>query len=168
MKTLLHISHKENIKIENDEYCDIIEKSENKINLAIWLLELKKNNLNYDNNWNNVIDDIVKLVINTNNNTQKVLNSSLNNIKNMFYTLFITNISTKQIISKFLIKLLETQSDIKIKMEIIEITSIFETRISQGTRHIIHIEAYIIRLMYLFHKHNKGEEYYYNLDTLEI
>ena len=168
MKTLLHISHKENIKIENDEYCDIIEKSENKINLAIWLLELKKNNLNYDNNWNNVIDNIVKLVINTNNNTQKVLNSSLNDIKNMFYTLFITNISTKQIISKFLIKLLETQSDIKIKMEIIEITSIFETRISQGTRHIIHVEAYIIRLMYLFHKHNKGEEYYYNLDTLEI
>ena len=168
MKTLLHISHKENIKIENDEYCDIIEKSENKLNLAIWLLELKKNNLNYDNNWNNVIDNIVKLVIDTNNNNQKTLNSSLNEIKNMFYTLFITNISTKQIISKFLIKLLETQSNIKIKMEIIEITSIFETRISQGTRHIIHIEAYIIRLMYLFYKHNKGEKYYYNLDTLEI
>jgi replication factor C subunit 3/5 len=168
MKTLLHISHKENIKINNDHYCDIIKQSEKKINLAIWLLEIKKYNINYDINWINVIDNIVYMIIDEKKYNKLGLLSTLINIKKLFYKLFITNIKTRQIISKLLIKLLNTQKDIKIKMEIIEITSIFETRISQGTRHIIHIEAYIIRLIYLFYKHNKGEKYFYNLDTLEI
>ena len=67
-----------------------------------------------------------------------------------------------------MLNLIKTQKNIKLKLRIIQITSIFEQRISQGTRHIIHIEAYIIRLIYLLNNHNKGKNYYYNLDNLEI
>ena len=58
--------------------------------------------------------------------------------------------------------------EIKLKLRIIEITNLFELRISQGTRHIIHLEAYVIRILFLLYKHKNGSEYYYNLDNLEI
>ena len=72
------------------------------------------------------------------------------------------------IIRKIMIRLLESVENLKLKYFIIDITSIFEQRLSQGTRHIIHMEAYIIRLIYLFTNYNKGNDYNYNLDVLEI
>jgi hypothetical protein len=67
-----------------------------------------------------------------------------------------------------MLKILDNFSDIKIKSNIIEITSIFELRKSLGTRHIECFEAYIIRLIYLFSNYMKGHNYQYNLDILEL
>ena len=53
------------------------------------------------------------------------------------------------------------------KYYIIEITSIFEHRISQGTRYIIHLEAYIIRLVYLLSNFHKNINYEKELKELE-
>lgn len=72
------------------------------------------------------------------------------------------------IIRKIMVKLLEAVENLKLKYYIIDITSIFEQRLSQGTRHIIHMEAYIARLIYLFTNYNGGNDYNYNLDVLEI
>ena len=83
-------------------------------------------------------------------------------IREQFYILFITNISTQMIIRKIMMKLLNLIYDLKLKYKIIEITSIFEQRLSQGTRHIIHYEAYIAKIIYLFTNND------YNLDVLEI
>jgi hypothetical protein len=85
-----------------------------------------------------------------------------------FYKLSITNIPTQEIISEIMKNLLMYFDDINIKSHIIEITSIFELRKSQGTRHIECFEAYIIRLIYLFSNYMKGNDYQYNLDILEI
>jgi hypothetical protein len=46
-------------------------------------------------------------------------------------------------------KLLNKINNIDIKNKIINITSLYEQRITQGTRHIIHFEAYIIKLIEL-------------------
>jgi hypothetical protein len=51
-----------------------------------------------------------------------------------------------------MIKLLELNNDLTLKYNIINITSIHEERLTQGTRHIIHFEGYIIRLLALFNK----------------
>ena len=56
---------------------------------------------------------------------------------------------------------------LEFRNDIINITSIFEQRLSQGTRHIIHMEAYIVRLIYLFMNKDKKNQLY-NLDVLEI
>jgi len=82
-------------------------------------------------------------------NDKKKLYSNIKKIREKFYILFITNISTSIIIKKIMIKLLEKVNNIKTKYDIIYTTSIFENRLNQGTRHIIHIEAYVIRLIYL-------------------
>jgi len=166
--TLLNICEEEKIIIPPSKLVDIIENSDNKINIAIWLLEMHKIKINYKNNWNNLLDEIVNMLVDNSNYNLKKTKLMISKILNNFYILFITNIPTKQIIRKIMLKLLKTQTNIKLKLRIIEITSIFELRISQGTRHIIHIEAYIIRLIYLLNNNKNGNEYYYDLDNLEI
>ena len=168
LETLLHICKKENLTISWIKLKEIIDNSDNKVNHAIWLLEMHKYGITYEKNWEYVIDNIVENIINPENQNNKKLYSVMKKIREQFYILFITNISTQMIIRKIMVKLLESVENLKLKYYIIDITSIFEQRLSQGTRHIIHMEAYIARLIYLFTNYNEGNDYNYNLDVLEI
>lgn len=168
LETLLHICKKENLDISWIKLKEIIDNSDNKVNHAIWLLEMYRYGITYEKNWEYVVDNIVENIINPDNQNNKKLYSVIKKIREQFYILFITNISTQMIIRKIMIKLLDLVENLKLKYLIIDITSIFEQRLSQGTRHIIHMEAYIIRLIYLFTNYNKGNDYNYNLDVLEI
>jgi replication factor C subunit 3/5 len=168
LETLLHICEKEKISIKWDKISEIIEKSDNKINHAIWLLEMYKYGISYGKNWENVIDNIINIILEMNINNNKKLYSIMKKFRELFYILFITNISTQTIIRKIMIKLINKVDNIKLKYNIIDITSIFEQRLSQGTRHIIHMEAYVARLIYLFTTYNKSNNNEYNLDVLEI
>ena len=165
---LLKISVYENIKLKSYEYNEIIENSEFKINTAIWLLELKKYNLPYIKNWINLTETIVLMILNKKNYNNSKSLLVIRKIREIFYNLFITNIPTQTIIRNIMIKLLNKVSDLDLKINIIEITSIFELRLSQGTRNIIHFESYCIRLMYLFDMYFHNKKYKYNLDLLEI
>jgi len=168
LETILIISEKEKINISLPEINDIIINSENKLNHSIWLLELKKYDIKYDNMWNKLIEDMSHIILNNENYNPKKFNSVIKKIREIFYNLFITNISSQYIIRNLMIKLLQNITNLKLKINIIEITSIFEQRLSQGTRAIIHFESYCIRLFYLFTLHNKGLDYEYSLDKLEI
>jgi replication factor C subunit 3/5 len=159
--TLLHICDKEQLNPSYKKLDEIINNCDNKVNHAIWLLEMDKYNITYEINWDSIITIIINMIIN-NNKTNKKLYSTMKKIREQFYILFITNIPTQTIIRKIMVKLLEKIDNLKQKYEIIDITSIFEQRLNQGTRHIIHIEAYIVRLIYLFNIENN------NLDILEI
>ena len=167
LETILYICDKENINITKDQLDNIIKKSDNRVNHAIWLLEMIKNGIAYEKDWEIVIDKIVDMIYEPINNNKKIY-STLKLIREQFYILFITNISTQTIIRKIMIKLLNKTLKLEQKYNIIDITSIFEQRLSQGTRHIIHIEAYIIRLIYLFSSYNLKNNNEYNLDVLEI
>ena len=46
-----------------------------------------------------------------------------------------------------MICLIEKIDDIKLKHDIIEIISKYELRISQGTRHIVHLEAMMVDIL---------------------
>jgi len=165
---ILKISHNEQIILEPWEYNDIIKKSEYKINTAILLLELKKNNLQYKKTWEEMSYKIVNLILNKKNYNNNKCYSCIKKIREIFYFLFITNIPTQIIIKNIMINLLENVCDMNLKNNIIEITSIFELRLSQGTRQIIHFEAYCIRLIYLFNNYFNNMSYKYDLDLLEI
>ena len=165
---ILKISNSEKIELKPYEYNEIVTQSEYKINTAIWILELKKYNLKYEKNWEELSYEIVNLIINKKNYNNRKCYSCIKKIRQIFYFLFITNIPTQIIIRTIMIKLLESVDDINLKNNIIEITSIFELRLSQGTRQIIHFEAYCIRLIYLFNNYFSNIPYKYNLDLLEI
>jgi replication factor C subunit 3/5 len=168
LQSLLHIINKENIKIPYKKLYEIVSKSDNKLNYAIWLLDMYNYNIEYDNDWELIINNIIMLVLSANVNK---IHTIIKKFREYFYTLFITNIPTQLIIKKIMIGLINNIDNIntlKLRHHIIDITSIFEQRISQGTRHIIHMEAYIVRLIYLLNNYNKGTDYNYNLDVLEI
>lgn len=150
LETLLHICCKENINISFVNLKKIIMNSDNKINHAIWLLEMYKYNIEYTKSWEIIIDYIVYNINNFKIKNNNKLYNLLKNIREKFYILFITNISTQMIIRNIMIKLLELNTDIKLRYNIINITSIHEEKLSQGTRHIIHFDNYIIKLLYLF------------------
>jgi replication factor C subunit 3/5 len=165
---LLRITIAENIKLKPHEYSEIIQQSEFNINTAIWLLELKKYGLKYEKNWDYLCEEIVSIILNKKNyNASKCL-VGLKRIREIFYNLFITNIPTQTIIRTIMIKILKRVDDLELKVNITEITSIFELRLSVGTRSIIHIESMIIRLIYLFNMHYNGNKYSYDLDLLEF
>ncbi len=168
LETLLHICQKENINIQYEKLAEIIGNSENKVNHAIWLLEMYKYGIKYEKNWEFVIDSISDTIVDPSIQNNKKLYTVMKKIREQFYILFITNVPTQLIIRKIMTKLIGKIQDLKLKYHIIDITSIFEQRLSQGTRHIIHMEAYIARLIFLFTSHYKGTEYNYNLDVLEI
>ena len=168
MNTLLHISIKENIELSPLEYHDIISRSENQMNLAIWLLDIKKYGADYMVNWKSLLDKIILLITDIDNYNQLNILKILNKVKEYFYLIFITNIDTQKVMRNLMFKLLKTQETIYVKLNIFEITSMFERRISQGTRHIIHFEAYIIRLLYLLNKSKNNNNNLLILDRLRI
>ena len=150
LKIILNICYKENISINTEILSKILFNSNNKINRAIWLLNLYKYNINYKDNWEIIVDNIIKIIINPNNYTAKKLFVIIKNIREQFYILFITNISTLKIIKSIMNKLLKITTNISLKYNIIELTSLYENRLHQGTRHIIHIESYIIKLINIY------------------
>ena len=168
LETLMYVCDKENINISFRKLNEIILNSDNKVNHALWLLEMYKYGITQNNskaaNWSSVIDSMVEMITSSDINNNKKLYSVMKKIREQYYILFITNIPTQMIIRKIMIKLLESIDCICLKYSVIDITSIFEQRLSQGTRHIIHMEAYIARLIYLFTT-NKNEN---KLDIIEI
>ena len=159
---------KENIDLSLPEMKTIMEDSNNNINHAIWLLEFKKFNISNDKKWTYIIDNIVNLVVDKSNYNTLKMYSLIKKVRELFYILFITNIEFTIIIRKIMIKLLEKDFDLEIKSNIVEITSIFELRISQGTRYIIHLEAYIIRIIYLLYKHSEKKNHNAQLTEMKV
>ena len=168
INTLLHISDMEKIDLSDEDTCYILKHCNQKIHNAIWLLELKKNGCIFNNSKDEIINEIILMIINKKNYNSKNIYNVLKKCRELFYKLSITNIQTNEIISEIMRKLILCFDNINIKSNIIEITSIFELRKSQGTRHIECIEAYLIRLIYLFSNYMKGNNYQYNLDILEF
>lgn len=171
-KVLLEISIAEKISITSKQINNIINTSDNMITTAIWNLELFKNNYNYDYNWKNLIKELVneifKITTQTDSEFNKNLLKFINFSRTTFYLLFTTNIEITDIFRKLMIQLLNRCQDIKVKLRILDVTSIFEKRISTGTRYIIHFEAYLMRILYLLFKSKHGEEFHYSLDCLEM
>lgn len=170
MNVLLNTSIKENIDLSVKDYREILNKSNNNINIALWLLEFKKHGCVYDSNWTYIINDIANLIIDKKNYNTKKMNTVIVQLRKYFYILFITNIKFQVIIRRLMLKLLKNYTDIKLKYYIIETTSIFEKRINEGTRYIIHLEAYVLRLILLlsnYHKNNLNENLLkYNIPEL--
>ena len=152
---LFNFVNNENIQISLPEIYKISINSNNNINTAFLLLEASLNNTVYEieNSWEDIIDNMSKIII----DTSKQLNKGLKKIKvfyrklrELFYVLFITNIPTHTIIISIMKKLLQSTDDIILKNKIVETTTKFELRLTNGTRHIMHWEAYVISLLQIF------------------
>ena len=153
LNIILNISQKENITLSLEDMKDILTKSENNINKTIWLIEMKKYNIVDTNELYTVLTKIVDIIILKENYTTPNMANIIKNIRELLYILFITNIDFHIIIRKIMLLLLDKIKEfhninmIDYMNKIVCATSEFEYRISLGTRNIIHVEAYLIKIM---------------------
>jgi replication factor C subunit 3/5 len=152
MSTIMNIAIKEKIKITGKNIMDIISYSKNNINKAIGMLELISYNISLDGMWYKVVEMLVDMITDTKQYNKNGLGDMIENARLMLYQLFITNIDFHTVIKTIMIEIKKRISDNKFIYSIICETSKFENRICQGTRHIIHLEAYIIKLIDLYYK----------------
>ncbi len=144
---ILDIAMRENIKLYNQDVIEIINKSNNNINKIFGFLELKKYNAPIGDDWTNIISLLIDNIIDKKNYNTKNFQELITNIRNTIYPLYITNIDFHIIIRQIMITFKTKIKDNKLLFQIIEETSKFENRISQGTRHIIHLEAYLLKVI---------------------
>ena len=116
------------------------------------VLEMKKFNVPNSHSWKLVIDKMVSILVDTNDLSNKTISDFIKKTREYFYILFITNIDVKKILTCLMISIIEKVNDISLKHEIIEIISKYELRISQGTRHIVHLEAMMIDVLTFLYK----------------
>lgn len=152
MSTIMNIAVKENIKLTGNNIIDIITYSKNNINKAIGMLELISYNIQLDKMWYKVIEILVDMIMDVSQYNKNGLYDMIENARNMLYQLFITNIDFHTVIKTIMIEIKKRINDNKFIYLVICETSKFENRICQGTRHIIHLEAYIIKLIDLYYK----------------
>ena len=152
MSTIMNIAIKEQIKLTGNNIMDIISYSKNNINKAIGMLELVSYNIPLDKMWYKVIDLLVDMIMDTSQYNKNGIFDMIEGARNMMYQLFITNIDFHTVIKTIMIEIKKRVDNNKFIYAVICETSKFENRISQGTRHIIHMEAYIIKLIDLYYK----------------
>ena len=149
LSIILNISDKEKLNLTFPEMKYILDKSDNNINKTIWLLEMKKYNVDNKGQWTDILETIVEMITLKDNYTTKKFLEIIKSTRDLLYILFITNIDFHLIIRKIMKLLLNKLDCISIKNQIVDTTSIFEQRISKGTRYIIQMEAYLIKIIYI-------------------
>ena len=138
----------EKIKIKPYLIGEIIEQSNGNLKSILWKLDLykhcKKINNSYDFGLNVLINEIMTLA-----DKNTIVKINVPQIREYIYKLYITNVSSNTIIKDILKQLLviNTNIDSSKLSEIINYASEFEYRLSKKRRDILHIEAFIIKVI---------------------
>jgi replication factor C subunit 3/5 len=145
VKWLYNVVMLEKIRIKPHLISDIIDQSNGNLKSILWKLDLykhcKKINNSYDVELNLLINEIML------SSNGKPIN--VPQIREYIYKLYITNVSSNIIIKDILKQLLVINNNIdstKIS-NIINYASEFEYRLSKKRRDILHIEAFIIKVI---------------------
>ncbi len=155
---VLNIAEKENIGLKSSDIINIVKYSNNNINKVFWLLELIKNNVSFVDSWEKIIIMICDEILNKKNYNINKIPDLIKHIRELLYQLFITNIDFNIIIKELMNCLKNKLNNCNtLKYMIIEETSKFENRIAQGTRHIVHVEAYLIKLIQIFNNFTENK-----------
>ena len=127
---------------------NIVEKSQGNIKKALWCLQLYIIGCDYETNYDSSIDRIVDLILKCNLKKIDV-------IRDIFFNIMITNISSISILRDLSYKLLNCKSlSESCKINIAIKTSEIEYNMIRGRRAIIHFDTYVIHVMNIIKKLN--------------
>lgn len=157
LQIVLDISIKEKININLEQCFAIIKKSKGNVKICIWMLELIKNKIyDLDLLWKDLLNQIVEIINYC--SEKKITLQYISDIRNILYTILITNISGTEIMIELLEKLINYNYDNLLKDKIIETFAKYEYRLIKGKRNIIHLESLIIHIIYIMNVHKKRIE----------
>lgn len=139
---LFILNIKDNINLELNDYSKILNQCDRNVNKTLWLLDLHKYGLKYNNSYEFVIDNLV----------EKIKQLNVDNIRDLLYRLIVANINCSNIILSITEQLCKLPLDGVTIYKIVESASIYEYNIVRGRRNIIHIEAFIFSVMNILNK----------------
>jgi replication factor C subunit 3/5 len=139
IKFVFYVSVNEKLNLSLDEFTSIINQSDGNPKKALWILEYKKQNIEYTEPFKNVILEIVKLL--------KPSYFNILEIRNKLYNIITTNFNSSEIIKAIVLFFCNSNIKDKQKEEIIEKGIIYESRLNKCRREIIHLEAFIISII---------------------
>lgn len=176
---LKNVLKKEKIDIEEDDLKDIVDKSDRSVKNALWMLDMKRYNIELPENnrfnltplimLDKIYNDIIELLVKSMDDnlagkiTEEIYNANRANI----YSILITNIDGSVIIVTLLDKLIkiinseknhsDESNDVnksiqkdKICIEIVRAAAEFEYNLLHGRREIMHIDAFLAKVMMTF------------------
>jgi replication factor C subunit 3/5 len=155
-KWMYNICCLEKIKIKPNIVESILNKSNGNLKSILWKLDLYRYNKKIYNSYEEGINRIVNEIINIKNN--KIIDPTfpinIPKIREYIYKMYVTNISLNIIIKDILKNILILNKDINNEQinNIINSASEFEYRLSKKRRDIIHLEAFVINIIFILTK----------------
>jgi len=154
LKFLLTVCMKENINLDKENISYILKNSDNDVNKILWFLQNIKYNIDDNTKFDDVLDDLVTYLLksfhtksfHTKSLDKKKLSIAIRKARDSIYILYISNLKYNYIIRSFMKKLLNKIPP-ELKYKIIEESSIVSKNIQNGSRNIIHIELYILKII---------------------
>jgi len=137
-----HICVMENIMLSRQDKKQIMDKCNDNLKKAVWLLEAKRLNCKDIINLDAVFTMIVDFILNS-TKSKNIINVFNKKIRSHIYNILITNIKGSEIITTLMDKLIEKIKDDEINARIIQCASDAEYNLIHGRRDIIHIDYFI-------------------------
>lgn len=144
---LVYLSLKKNHDPKMKELSDIVKYSECNIKTAIWCLQLHILGYDYKTNYDDAIENIIKLILVC--NLEKI-----EEIRDIFFNIWITNYESIKIIRDIIkkITLSNTLSE-ECKLNIVVKISELEYNMLRSRRAIIHFDTFVTHIMKILQHH---------------
>jgi replication factor C subunit 3/5 len=157
-KWMYNICCLEKIKIKPNIIESILNKSNGNLKSILWKLDLYRYNNKIYNSYEEGINKIINEIISIKNNkiVDPAFPINIPKIREYIYKMYVTNISLNIIIKDILKSILFHNKDITKEQinDIINSASEFEYRLSKKRRDIIHLEAFVINIIFILIKKN--------------
>ena len=157
-KWMYNICCLEKIKIKSSIINSILSKSNGNLKSILWKLDLYRYNNKIYNSYEEGINKIINEIISIKNNkiVDPAFPINIPKIREYIYKMYVTNISLNIIIKDILKSILFHNKDITKEQinDIINSASEFEYRLSKKRRDIIHLEAFVINIIFILTKKN--------------
>lgn len=135
MLFVLNVKDKMNLSLH--DYSFILQKCDRNINKTLWLLDLCKHKMDY----NQSLNVIIKYLIND------IIHLNVERIRELLYKLIVANVNSSYIILSLVQEICKLNFPTIILHKIVESASISEYNVVRGRRDIIHIESFIFSVM---------------------
>jgi replication factor C subunit 3/5 len=150
---LFDVSCRENIDIDEQNLSTIIKLANGNIKKALCLMELYSFGITkYSLAWKKNIKKVTKIILNFYENSDKTAfnSSTIDKIRLLLYTIFITNIPGNQMITELLKSILYFGKNINplLMTIIVQLFGHYETKLNKGKRPVIHLETLIMAIFY--------------------
>lgn len=147
LSTALMICHNEKYSINLLDLSKIVARSHNNINMCMWLLEFKLQNIRMTSNVDIAIHELYDMIIEANLNR-------IHEIRTILYAIMATNIEDHVILEKLLIKLCSSaRIPGVLKYDIISLAAKYDHNCAIGRKEIIHLDAFVVSVISLLINH---------------